>query len=170
MLEEEPLLGASSVGTDSRQNLNDGGRSTGKLARATSIKYWGNLVFLLPNLSLHFVIVFSYTMAVFTGLRLPAATHGGEFQRSPAEKSLVRRLDIFLMTFGCISQGKYWTGSEAVRLVLTKSGSYQVSCKFVHWTEIEYSQFPRYLDQSNISNAYVSGMKEDLNLVGNELN
>lgn len=27
-------------------------------------------------------------------------------ERSPVEKSLVRRLDIFLMTFGCISQGK----------------------------------------------------------------
>ncbi|KAL3419931.1 major facilitator superfamily transporter [Phlyctema vagabunda] len=57
-----------------------------------------------------------------------------KFERSPAEKSLVRRLDIFLMTFGCISQ-----------------------------------EF-RYLDQQNINNAYVSGMKEDLNLVGNELN
>jgi hypothetical protein len=29
---------------------------------------------------------------------------------------------------------------------------------------------PRYLDQQNINNAYVSGMKEDLNLYGNELN
>jgi len=28
----------------------------------------------------------------------------------------------------------------------------------------------RYLDQQNINNAYVSGMKEDLNLYGNELN
>jgi len=28
----------------------------------------------------------------------------------------------------------------------------------------------RFLDQSNISNAYVSGMKEDLHLYGNELN
>jgi hypothetical protein len=25
--------------------------------------------------------------------------------RSPDEKALVRRLDIFLMTFGCLSQG-----------------------------------------------------------------
>lgn len=25
--------------------------------------------------------------------------------KSPAEKSLVLRLDVFLMTFGCISQG-----------------------------------------------------------------
>lgn len=28
----------------------------------------------------------------------------------------------------------------------------------------------KYLDQQNINNAYVSGMKEDLNLHGNELN
>ncbi|KAH8651570.1 putative allantoate permease [Tricladium varicosporioides] len=58
-------------------------------------------------------------------------------ERSPAEKSLVLRLDIFLMTFGCISQDPN-------------------SC--------------RYLDQQNINNAYVSGMKEDLRLYGNELN
>lgn len=30
--------------------------------------------------------------------------------------------------------------------------------------------FIKYLDQVNINNAYVSGMKEDLNLYGNELN
>ncbi|KAF4870216.1 putative transporter SEO1 [Colletotrichum siamense] len=30
--------------------------------------------------------------------------------------------------------------------------------------------FTKYLDQSSLTNAYVSGMKEDLNLVGNELN
>jgi hypothetical protein len=28
--------------------------------------------------------------------------------RSPDEKALVRRLDIFLMTFGCLSQGTLW--------------------------------------------------------------
>ncbi|KAJ9627640.1 hypothetical protein H2203_002852 [Taxawa tesnikishii (nom. ined.)] len=54
--------------------------------------------------------------------------------RSAEERSLVRRLDIFLMTFGCISQ------------------------------------VIKYLDQQNINNAYVSGMKEDLDLNGNELN
>ncbi|KAJ4394472.1 hypothetical protein N0V93_003690 [Gnomoniopsis smithogilvyi] len=58
----------------------------------------------------------------------------GHAERSPLEKDLVRRLDIFLMTFGCISQ------------------------------------IIKYLDQTNISNAYVSGMKEDLGLYGNELN
>lgn len=54
--------------------------------------------------------------------------------RSPLERDLVRRLDIFLLTFGCISQ------------------------------------VIKYLDQTNISSAYVSGMKEDLGLYGDELN
>ncbi|KAE8153620.1 major facilitator superfamily domain-containing protein [Aspergillus avenaceus] len=54
--------------------------------------------------------------------------------RSAEEKALVRRLDICLLTFGCLSQ------------------------------------VIKYLDQQNINNAYVSGMKEDLNLYGNELN
>ncbi|KAK7448464.1 hypothetical protein VKT23_013726 [Stygiomarasmius scandens] len=54
--------------------------------------------------------------------------------RSKEERSLVFRLDCFLMFFGCISQ------------------------------------IIKYLDQQNISQAYVSGMKEDLNLNGNELN
>lgn len=58
----------------------------------------------------------------------------GENERSPLEKDLVRRLDVFLLTFGCISQ------------------------------------VIKYLDQTNISSAYVSGMKEDLELNGNELN
>ncbi|KHE80311.1 MFS general substrate transporter [Neurospora crassa] len=57
-----------------------------------------------------------------------------ESERSPLEKDLVQRLDVFLLTFGCISQVR------------------------------------TYLDQTNISSAYVSGMKEDLQLNGNELN
>ncbi|KAJ5097989.1 allantoate permease [Penicillium argentinense] len=54
--------------------------------------------------------------------------------RSSEEKALVRRLDMFLLTFGCLSQ------------------------------------VIKYLDQQNINNAYVSGMQEDLNLYGNQLN
>ncbi|KAL5868288.1 hypothetical protein ACKVWM_009102 [Pyricularia oryzae] len=52
-------------------------------------------------------------------------------ERTPEERAYVRKLDICLMTFGCISQN---------------------------------------LDQTNINNAYVSGMKEDLQLYGDELN
>ncbi|KAJ5184178.1 hypothetical protein N7492_001794 [Penicillium capsulatum] len=56
------------------------------------------------------------------------------FTRTADEKALVRRLDTFLLVFGCLSQ------------------------------------VIKYLDQQNINNAYVSGMQEDLNLYGNELN
>ncbi|KAK3952817.1 MFS general substrate transporter [Pseudoneurospora amorphoporcata] len=66
--------------------------------------------------------------------RLVFLQRDGENGRSPLEKDLVRRLDVFLLTFGCISQ------------------------------------VIKYLDQTNISSAYVSGMKEDLQLNGNELN
>ncbi|KAF9264491.1 MFS general substrate transporter [Marasmius fiardii PR-910] len=54
--------------------------------------------------------------------------------RTKLERSLVFRLDCFLMVFGCVSQ------------------------------------IIKYLDQQNINQAYVSGMKEDLALYGNELN
>ncbi|KAH6887731.1 putative allantoate permease [Thelonectria olida] len=70
-------------------------------------------------------------MVSFKFGRSPLQVH---HERTHEEKALVRRLDIFLMTFGCISQ------------------------------------IIKYLDQSNINNAYVSGMKEDLGLYGNELN
>ncbi|KAK3342561.1 MFS general substrate transporter [Neurospora tetraspora] len=66
--------------------------------------------------------------------RLVFLQRDDENERSPLEKDLVRRLDVFLLTFGCISQ------------------------------------VIKYLDQTNISSAYVSGMKEDLQLNGNELN
>lgn len=71
-------------------------------------------------------------MVSWKGFGRPAVL--AKHERTPAEKSLVLRLDIFLMTFGCISQ------------------------------------VIKYLDQQNISNAYVSGMKEDLKLYGDELN
>ncbi|KAF4626696.1 hypothetical protein G7Y89_g11464 [Cudoniella acicularis] len=50
------------------------------------------------------------------------------------EKSLVLRLDLMILVFGCLSF------------------------------------FTKYLDQAAITNAYVSGMKEDLHLYGNKLN
>lgn len=70
----------------------------------------------------------------------PVLRNVGILQRRPTQKAsllerdLVRRLDIFLMTFGC------------------------------------FSQIIKYLDQTNISSAYVSGMREDLGLFGDELN
>jgi hypothetical protein len=66
--------------------------------------------------------------------RTPAALAPTLEHRTADEKALVRRLDTFLMIFGCVSQ------------------------------------VIKYLDQQNINNAYVSGMKEDLHLYGKELN
>ncbi|KAJ5760323.1 Major facilitator superfamily domain general substrate transporter [Penicillium odoratum] len=65
---------------------------------------------------------------------VPSENPEGSNERSLEEKALVRRLDTFLLTFGCLSQ------------------------------------VIKYLDQQNINNAYVSGMMEDLNLYGDELN
>ncbi|GMK56362.1 hypothetical protein CspeluHIS016_0302020 [Cutaneotrichosporon spelunceum] len=55
-------------------------------------------------------------------------------EKSGEEKRFLLKLDIFLLTYGCISQ------------------------------------VIKYLDQTNITTAYVSGMSEDLGFVGNELN
>ncbi|KAL1406257.1 hypothetical protein Q8F55_007952 [Vanrija albida] len=55
-------------------------------------------------------------------------------QKSKEEKRFLLKLDIFLLTFGCISQ------------------------------------IIKYLDQTNINTAYVSGMSDALNFNGNELN
>lgn len=71
---------------------------------------------------------------VFKALSERVSFFRGHAERTPLERDLVHRLDIFLMTFGCVSQ------------------------------------VIKYLDQTNISNAYVSGMKEDLSLYGDELN
>ncbi|KAK8850330.1 hypothetical protein IAR55_004247 [Kwoniella newhampshirensis] len=57
-----------------------------------------------------------------------------EHQKTREEKWFLFKLDVFLLTFGCISQ------------------------------------VIKYLDQTNINTAYVSGMSDDLNLKGNELN
>ncbi|KYK54363.1 hypothetical protein DCS_06321 [Drechmeria coniospora] len=52
----------------------------------------------------------------------------------PGERSLVRKLDFFILSFCCLSY------------------------------------FLNYLDRSNLANAYVSGMREELGFVGNQLN
>uniref|UniRef100_A0A0B7K2K8 Major facilitator superfamily (MFS) profile domain-containing protein n=1 Tax=Bionectria ochroleuca TaxID=29856 RepID=A0A0B7K2K8_BIOOC len=56
------------------------------------------------------------------------------WDRTPEERKLVLKMDLTLMTFGCLGT------------------------------------FIKYLDKSNLQSAFVSGMKEDLSLYGNELN
>ncbi|EKG18412.1 Methyltransferase type 11 [Macrophomina phaseolina MS6] len=69
-----------------------------------------------------------------SGAERPSILHWHEPGTSKEEKWLIRKLDIFILTYSCL-------------------------CFFI-----------KYLDQTNISNAYVSGMKEELGLYGNELN
>ncbi|OXG13285.1 hypothetical protein C367_06168 [Cryptococcus neoformans Ze90-1] len=57
-----------------------------------------------------------------------------EVGTSPEEKWLIRKLDIFILSYACLTF------------------------------------FIKYVDQSNVTNAYVSGMRNDLHLSGNELN
>lgn len=76
--------------------------------------------------------------------------------QSSEEKALVHRLDTFLLTFGCLSQGTNQPNNT--RPKKTKP------------TRLTTHLVIKYLDQQNINNAYVSGMQEDLHLHGNELN
>ncbi|GME35087.1 putative transporter SEO1 [Neofusicoccum parvum] len=73
-------------------------------------------------------------MGILAKIKARTPEHFKLEHRSAEEKKFVRRLDMWLLTFGCISQ------------------------------------VIKYLDQMNINNAYVSGMKEDLHLGSNELN
>lgn len=70
--------------------------------------------------------VFNFRAA--PGAERPSIFHWHEPGTSKEEKWLIRKLDIFILTYSCL-------------------------CFFI-----------KYLDQTNISNAYVSGMKEELGL------
>lgn len=84
------------------------------------------------------------------------------------ERDLVRRLDLFLLTFGCISQGKLQFPASVHSS--NHFISYQVGPPHGTLPMTTWTHSSRYLDQTNISSAYVSGMQEDLHLDGNELN
>ena len=58
-------------------------------------------------------------MVTFKMLRRNVSTND-DF-RSPDEKALVRRLDIYLMTFGCLSQGALSCRSRLTKRKLTGS-------------------------------------------------
>jgi ACS family pantothenate transporter-like MFS transporter len=81
--------------------------------------------------------------------RIEAVIWDGGY-RSKEEKKLVRTLDIFIMYVTLT------TGHDN-RLMRDRS-----------WAT--YGYFVRLLDSGNITNAYVSGMKEDLNFHGNQYN
>jgi hypothetical protein len=49
----------------------------------------------------------------------PQVMESTQAMRLPGERNLVRRLDIFLMTFGCISQGEREVDSITENALLT---------------------------------------------------
>lgn len=103
-------------------------------------------------------------------LRFFRSAKAAQGVHSPAERGLVRRLDTFLLTFGCISQGTslFCNLYYAPRMSLTLKQLSSVPLFVQRRSTV--SDTTRFLDQTNIQNAYVSGMKEDLHLYGNELN
>lgn len=67
------------------------------------------------------------------------------------ERKLLFKLDVSILVFACLCCKLYlWTSLPEDRLTI--------------------SVFVKFLDQTNITNAYVSGLKEDFGLYGNELN
>lgn len=78
----------------------------------------------------------------------------------PGERALVAKIDWFILTFCCVS---YFTNyvsldnSATVHPPSPETGIYRLT-------------LARQLDRSNLANAYVSGMKEELGFVGNQYN
>lgn len=72
--------------------------------------------------------------------------------KSPEEKRFLIKLDIFLLTFGCISQVIKYI-DQVGRMDLQEQNERGAKCA-----------------QTNINFAYVSGMQDALKLTGNELN
>lgn len=71
---------------------------------------------------------------------------------APGERKLVRKIDFFILTFCCLMYVK--TLPRAGYKTLTAATRY----------------FMNYLDRSNLTAAYVSGMQTDLNFQGTQFN
>ncbi|KAJ6164677.1 hypothetical protein N7470_003349 [Penicillium chermesinum] len=78
------------------------------------------------------------------------------FDKSPEERRLIFKLDCAILTFA--SLGK------------KTPSSYQASASINQRLRRQSGYFIKYLDQINLNNAFVSGMKEDLGMYGNQLN
>ena len=75
-------------------------------------------------------------------------------EKSPEEHRLVRRLDSCYLIWACFY---YFV-------------MYLDSSRCLHLDQLQLRWLILLVTVANINNAYVSGMKEDLNLYGNELN
>lgn len=74
------------------------------------------------------------------------------WRSDPAERKLVRKIDFFILSFCCLSYFLNYVSSRRMGHIRMKG-----------LTIVQ-------LDRSNLNNAYVSGMKEDLNFKGDQLN
>jgi ACS family pantothenate transporter-like MFS transporter len=72
-------------------------------------------------------------------------------QHAPGERKLVQKLDFFILTFCCLM---YF-------LNCTSPSNISYGVKFSDLLD---------LDRTNLNNAYVSGMREELSFRGNQLN
>ncbi|KAF7157596.1 hypothetical protein CNMCM5623_001970 [Aspergillus felis] len=72
------------------------------------------------------------------------------FDKSPEERRLLFKLDTAILTFASLGS------TSTLNPVITLT--------------VDEGYFIKYLDQVNINNAFVSGMKEDLGMYGNQLN
>lgn len=71
-------------------------------------------------------------------------------ENHPGEKKLVRKIDFFILTFCCLM--------------------YVLPQIIEHFLNASFRYFMNYLDRSNLTAAYVSGMKTDLHFQGNQFN
>jgi len=74
--------------------------------------------------------------------------------KSPEERKFLFKLDSAVITFACLGYFSMCTTDSRSQTLASSTDSMLV----------------KYLDQANINNAFVSGMKEDLGLNGNQLN
>lgn len=72
------------------------------------------------------------------------------WRTDPAERRLVRKIDFFILSFCCLS---YLLNYVSVTCSVTRLANTCIQ-----------------LDRTNLANAYVSGMKEDLGFQGDQLN
>lgn len=75
------------------------------------------------------------------------------WRTDPAERKLVRKIDFFILTFCCLS---YFLNYVS-----------QLTSPVIELANLTHHA---QLDRSNLANAYVSGMKEDLGFHGDQLN
>ncbi|KAF5988816.1 transporter protein [Fusarium bulbicola] len=83
------------------------------------------------------------------------------------ERRLLRKLDLVILVFGSLScESRILLTSQCTNSYQSFAASVPLLARTWHYAD----SLLKFLGQQNITNAYVSGMREDLNAFGNELN